>query len=96
MQPEGVRNLWRTPREEVRASERESYRDTSLTRNQSPPGSYNRPTPSALWCSWGVLLFLMSEAPLKRAKDKVRDKAGERKKSYFSASQNGADKDLDA
>ena len=39
-------------------------RGTSLIRNSAPLGPHSRTMPRALWCSWGGVLFLMSEVPL--------------------------------
>ena len=40
------------------------YRGTSLIRNSARPGPHSRKMPRALWLSWGVGLFFMSEVTL--------------------------------
>ena len=49
-------------------SERAEYRDTSLMRDSAPLGPYSRNMPRALWWSYGVGLFLMSEVSLYSAR----------------------------
>ena len=41
----------------------QGYGDTSLVRNCFFLGPYSRAMPRALWCSYGGVLFLMSEHP---------------------------------
>jgi len=41
-----------------------TYRGTSLIRKRVLLGPYRRPTPGALWWSWGGGRFFMSEVPL--------------------------------
>ena len=40
------------------------YRGPSLIRNSTPLGPCSRTMPRALWCSYGEVLFLISEVPL--------------------------------
>jgi hypothetical protein len=41
-----------------------AYRGTSIIRNSTPLGPYNRNMPRALWWPYGGELFLVSEVPL--------------------------------